>query len=101
MIAGSRNSQNHHHGNSKPSCATSYPHAAESGMSAWSWPDQGLSSPSGCSGYFACFGEVRAFNGSQNHPRVRDLESMVDVNMFVQNPTLPLGAHPSISYPTS
>ena len=45
-----------------------YPRAAESGMSSWSWPDRGLSSPAGRSGYFTCLGEVRAFNGSQNDP---------------------------------
>ena len=56
------------------------PRAAESGVSSWSWHDPGLSSPAGRSSYFVCSREVRAFNGSQSHPRVRDLERMVDVS---------------------
>ena len=57
-----------------------YTRAAESGVSSQSWPDRDLSGPTRGSGYFACLGKVRAFDGSQNHPRVRDLETVVDVS---------------------
>ena len=35
------------------------------GVSSRSWPDQGLSLPTGRVGYFECLGKVRALDGSQ------------------------------------